>query len=347
MANILSSLLQEITKGDSVRDYAHASALFAANNYELAPKSSFLYFVHFDVNPKMGELAGASQITTDLLSNAKTQAEVGMMVKQVSLPKFKIDAKTLNAYNRPHVVQTKIHYDPLNITFHDDSADRVRNFWYDYYTYYYRNSDYAQSGNTSMMNNIHSEITNDRKQSDWGYTVRNSGIINSNSIPYLNNIRIYSLFNKKFSEYLLINPIITSFQHGEHNAASGGETLAHTMTVEYESVQYAYGTVSANTVTGFADVHYDKTPSPILPIGGGGLSITNTGGITNSVSDIVSDVESGNFGGALLTGARAGNTFKGITGKDLSTMAKSEALTTGRSILTGNNPFSGISIPGL
>jgi hypothetical protein len=197
------------------------------------------------------------------------------------------------------------------------------------------------------MNSIHKELTNPREQADWGYTIRNSGIINKTAAPYLNNIRIYSLFNKKFSEYVLINPMITSFQHGEHNSSASTETMSHTMTIEYESVQYAYGNVSKNTVTGFADVHYDKTPSPLLPIGGGALNLLGQGGAANTASDIVSDVEDGNILGAALTGARAGNTWKGISGKNLSTMASSEALTAGKGLLTGGNPFSGISIPGL
>lgn len=336
MSNILSQFLKEVTQGDKIKDYAHAANLFVANNYELAPKSAYLYFVHFEFNKDAFQ-------NPDMHDQNK-QNEIGMLVKQVSLPKFKIDTKTLNAYNRPHVVQTKLHYEPINIVFHDDSANRVRNFWYDYYTYYYRNSDNITSANLSNKNNSHSELTNPRDQADWGYTIRNSNMNNTKAVPYLSNIRIFSMFNKQFSEYVLINPIINSFQHGEHNASEGTGILQHTMTVEYESVLYAYGTVSSNTMSGFADAHYDKSPSPLLPVGGGTQSITGVGGFFNSGADIVQDLEAGNVLGAALSGAHLQNNLRGA---DLTSMARSEVLTAGLGALQNNNPFSRISIPGL
>jgi hypothetical protein len=70
--------------------------------------------------------------TVDQLS----QIETGLMAKTVNLPKFTIQNKTYNAYNRKTLQQERVNYDPVNITFHDDSADVVRKFWYDYFTFY-------------------------------------------------------------------------------------------------------------------------------------------------------------------------------------------------------------------
>lgn len=345
MANILNSLLKGLSQNDQIHDWQHASRLFVDNNYELAPKSAFLYYVHFNLNPLVVQNSPkvpSSNGEGDYgMSGIKNQTELGMLVKQVSLPKYTVDTKTLNAYNRPHVVQTKVHYDPINIIFHDDSANRVRNFWYDYYTYYYRNSD---SNNIAWEPGAHGELIVPRIQPDWGYTVRNTSINSPSAPAYITSISLFSLFNKKFSEYILYNPIIKSFAHGEHNASDGTGTLSHTMAIEYESVAYAYGSVTPNTVTGFGDAHYDKTPSPLLPLGGGTQSILGPGGIIGDVSSITNDVGTGNFGAAGLSLLRDKN---GLSGSNLSTMLKQDSLTSLRNSLQGNNPFSSISIPGL
>jgi hypothetical protein len=154
MADIFSDALKFAGKmatqaltGDNLRDYRHASKLFVADNYRLSPKYGFLFHVAFDINPNVG----ANNPT-----NPNFKDEIGMLVKSVSLPKFNIDVKKYNAYNRPNFVQTKINYETINITFHDDSADVIRNFWFDYYNYYYRDADYStgDNGSTSMYTHL-------------------------------------------------------------------------------------------------------------------------------------------------------------------------------------------------
>ena len=111
-----------------LRDYKHASQLYVADNFKLVPKFGFLFHVFFDINP---EAASPDP------SNPITQEEIGLLVKSIDLPKFSIDTKIHNAYNRPNIVQSKIKYDNISASFHDDSADIIRNFWFDYYNYYY------------------------------------------------------------------------------------------------------------------------------------------------------------------------------------------------------------------
>jgi hypothetical protein len=331
----VGTFLNQVAKGDKIKDWDHASKLFVADNYALMPKQAFLYHVFFDINQLAGPING--------MNDSGNATEMGMMVKQCSLPKFTIDADTLNAYNRPHNVQKKIHYDPVNITFHDDSADRVRNFWYDYYKYYYRNSDVPTTSNLTRMNNVNKELINPRDIKDWGYTIRGSTTGDVKRERYLNAIKIYSLHNKQFSEYILINPMIKSFQHGEHNSSDGSGVMQHTMTVIYESVLYGYGKVSANSVMGFLNLHYDKRPSPLSVAGGGSQSITGQGGLLDAVSEISGDLANGNFGSAIFKGMRSAS---GLKGADLGGMIASEALSMGKQLITtGKNPFASINIP--
>lgn len=326
VVNFVGNTLKQIATGDSLKDYKHASRLFVSDQYKLMPKFGFLYHVFFDINP------GAYPDP----NNPNKNYELGMLVKTASLPKFTIDTKTLNAYNRPNIVQTKIHYDDLQINFHDDSADLVRNFWFDYYNYYYRDSDHSES----LYHQEH-KYQDVRPTSSWGYTPRKT-----DGVPYLNSIRIYSLHQKKFSEYVLINPIIKSFRHGEH-VSGPGETMQHEMTISYESVLYCYGTVNSNTVKGFAQLHYDTSPSPLTPAGGGTRSILGAGGLLETGNDIIENLAEGNYGAAAFLAARGINNLSHM---DLKSAATSELLGLGTSILRGNDPSSSIfvpSIPGL
>jgi hypothetical protein len=229
-----------------LRDYRHAARIFTDSNYRLSPKYGFLFYVEFDFHPLITEI-----------SNRAAQ-ELGMIVKSCSLPKFSIDTKIHNAYNRKNIVQNKINYDAVNISFHDDQAENVKQFWYDYYSYFYRDPDYADA-TYSAQHKYQS-----RPSFDWGYTPRPAvGYNNANGTQpyqYIQAIRIYQLFQGNFSEYQLINPIITKFSHSDLEV--GNQELMHSdMTVQYETVKYLEGKVTKDNVGGFIDLHYDTTPS--------------------------------------------------------------------------------------
>lgn len=242
--------IASIPKQEILRDYQHAARIFTDSQFRLSPKFGFLFYVEFDFNPLISTV-----------SNNAAQ-ELGVIVKSVNLPKFTIDTKIHNAYNRKNIVQNKISYDPVTISFHDDQADNVRNFWYDYYSYFYRDPDYNDVTYTAPHK------YQSRSNFEWGYTPRpmpvGSYYTSTNSYQqyqYIQAIRIYSLYQGQFSEYELINPIITSFKHGDHTMSENA-LMEHSMTVSYETVKYLTGYVTTNTVGGFIDLHYDNNPSP-------------------------------------------------------------------------------------
>jgi len=318
------SVANQALTPDNLRDYRHASKLFVDDQYKLMPKLGFLFHVFFDINPS-AEYSDPQ--------NPNRNKEIGMLVKNVSLPKFTIDTKKYNAYNRPNFAQSKVNFDPLNITFHDDSADVIRNFWFDYYNYYYRDSDYSES-----LYRTNHKYSPTRSTDKWGFSPRN-GL----GQPYLNSIRIYSLHQKRFSEYVLVNPIIKSFRHGEH-AQGQSETMQHEMTIEYESVLYFYGSVTPSNVKGFIDMHYDKMPSPLTPAGGGTRSILGPGGLLETGDDVIHDLAEGNYGAALFKGLKGVQNAKNM---DLKSAAIGELLSLGTGVLRGNNPASSIFVPSL
>ena len=319
MAGFFNQFLKQIATGDQVRDWQHASRTFVDSLYRLSPKIGTVYHVFMDLNPVVSQVAVNEQI------------EIGIMAKSVQLPKFTVQNKTYNAYNRKNIAQERINYDPLTITFHDDSADVVRNFWYGYYSYYYRDADHQEP----IYRQEHKYKK--RQAQGWGYTP----LYNQGTQPYINAIRIYSLHQKEFSSYTLLRPTITSFEHGQHQA---GEyvPMEHTMTVAYEAVQYATGQVSNGTVIGFSEIHYDHSPSPLTSLGGGTTSILGPGGLVEGAGDVVTNLQNGNFIGAALGGFRTANNFKN---QDVKKIAGAELVQLGKNILSGRNPLSSVFVP--
>jgi len=208
MANIFDGFLKQLATGDSVKDYKHASKLFVDNNYALSPKYDWLYHVFFDVS----ELSTYASQTNEL-------TEAGMLVKRVSLPTFAVDTKRMNNYNRKELVQTKLQYPAINIVFHDDQSDVVRHFWVDYLAHYYRDLDMGYSDRSGTVDPSYKSNQKYRpgerdKYNNFGFSPRNTTLFGTPD--YLHAVRIYSLHQKQFSEYTLLNPVITNFSHGEH-----------------------------------------------------------------------------------------------------------------------------------
>ncbi|CAB4133025.1 hypothetical protein UFOVP257_34 [uncultured Caudovirales phage] len=326
--NLFDNFLTELGTGDQIKDYKHASRLFVDNNYALSPKYDWLYHVFFDVNPQLS-----------FIQNRDAISETGMLVKAIDLPKFSVENRVYNNYNRPNIVQTKIKYNNVNITFHDDQSNVVRNFWYDYYNYYYRDADIGITGGSGDVNPTYyaqsKYNTGDRSQLNrFGYSPRSNDSSATNQ--YIKSIRIYSLHQKKFTEYILVNPKIVDFSHGSHGAGNNG-MLENSMTISYESVLYCSGYVTASTVLGFADLHYDKSPSPLSAAGGGTNSIMGPGGIVSAIDGFVQNPIMGAFGLARVL-----NKNKNV---NLGTIAKAEAMTALNDVLNGKDPRNRFFVP--
>jgi len=311
------------------KSWQHASQLIVSDNFRLSPKYGFLYHVSFDINP---------QIQERFLSNTNIM-EAGMLVKAAQLPKFTVENKTYNAYNRVNIVQSKIKYDPLSITFHDDSADVIRNFWFNYYHYYYRDSDHQ--ANDFTQNTKYAQ----RQYQNWGYTPRVTPPTGSPD-RVINAITIYCFHQKQFSEYVLMNPTITGFKFGDPASGETTNTLEAQMTVAYEAVMYGSGQVvpGATINGGFGTLHYDKDPSPLTVQGGGTQSLFGIGGLADSTSTAIDLLGQGNLFGAAQVAFQTAKNFKGT---NLGQMGITELNNMAQNSLNGNNPLARIQIPSI
>lgn len=240
-SNINSFLNPIGLDNNKVRDYNHASRTFVDNAYALHPKLGNLYLCLFNFAPGIQR------------TNENEMFELPLMVKRVNLPTYSIQVTDHNQYNKRVYSQNKLEYGDVNIVFHDDAQNLTNMLWYKYMTHYYSDS-LNEQGNFATRDRYSAE----RIHNTFGY--KNGPRNNVNK--FFSSIQIYSIFNGKFTEYTLANPIITSFNHGEHEAGRD-EIMENTMTIRYEAVIYKTGVMDGNNPKTFAILHYDNEPSPL------------------------------------------------------------------------------------
>lgn len=310
-----------------VRDFQHGSKTFVADMYANAPKFKFLFHVYFDINPT---LLG-SFVTWDKKTN------FGLTVKTVQLPKFTLDLHTMNQYNRKRIVQTKLKYDPINITLHDDNAGIVRKLWQSYSSYYYK--DVVQQGdnnptNTPPKGSSTFDMTKRTTYSpdiggydDWGYVGEST--TSGPKVPYFRAINVFGFNQHNFVLYRLINPYIESFSHDTYDYSQGNGTMEHQMTINYENVKYYEGKVDGRKPDAIVQLfgensHYDTVTSPNARAGGQ-ATLFGQGGLADSAGSIWEDLSSGDPMAMLRAAQTAGRTVNTFKGKSITDMAKTEA----------------------
>lgn len=290
-----NSNLQPFSSGQGLRDYTHAAKTFGTGggpnqgggSYQYLPRNKYLFQVYFNLNTNIPAVA-------NLISGGKSSV-ISLMVKTAQLPGYNIDVGTMNQYNRKRLIQTKINYNPCQITFNDDNSDLIRNMWYQYYQYYYSDPQYkygntpAQSGALGVVSGIPSGFSYGAQDqynpvrlvqhwglSGQGYTNPTLQSLASSLLtgpasgvqPFFNDITIYGLSQKTYAQYTMINPLITDWTHDTYDYAAGNQVIQHVMTIRYEAVKYYSGNIGGDapsqTVNGFADpAHYDTEISPI------------------------------------------------------------------------------------
>lgn len=232
-----------------LRDYRHASRLYVDNNYKLAPKTGFIYFVGININPEA------------ITNQTWESKDVGLLAKKVDLPKFKISTETLNQYNRKTVVQTKLNYDPVTIEFHDDNSNVTNNLWINYFRYYYKDTSYGGgSSSKSVRDERVSQFSDSKFSLDDNLYGRYE--FNQQLRPFLSSIDIFVLYRKQFTQITLINPKITEWSHDNLNQAEGAKIMQNRMSLSYETVFYSSGRIEENQPEGWRPVYYDRENSP-------------------------------------------------------------------------------------
>jgi hypothetical protein len=349
---LFDQFLQGFIGVDGLKDYSHAAKTFRTNGYEFAPRNKFLFHVFFTINTQQ-----IPALKNALFAGNQDQATIGLMVKSAQLPTYSMSVETLNQYNRKRLAQTKIEYNPVQIEFHDDGGDLIRNMWYNYYSYYYKDPSQSydspnnQNGQLAQLQtpagfsyNSRDIYENSRTVNDWGYIGESyndgaTGLLTGtpNGKPaFFRDIRIYGLYQKKWAEYILINPLITDWNHDTYDYSQGAGTMTNRMTIKYETVKYYSGAIGGvrpdTNVVGFADpAYYDTVPSA-LNRPGSTQSVLGQGGLLDAGIGIIEDLQSGGVAGLVGASQKALASYYTFKDKNIRSTVNQEVIDSAKTI---------------
>ena len=331
----INNFLQGFQDGlPGMKDFRHASRLYIDDNYKLMPKQKFLFHVVFNTDETL--FYGGF--------NPNEKYELNMLVKSCDLPKYNMSVEEKTQYNKKMYAATRIAYEPVNITFHDDHADTVNAFWKKYYEYHIADS-VALNSDLAISNTKDDYYDGIDKKNITKFGMDTPA---QRKKPYLKGIEIFVLHKQRFTSMTLVNPVIGSFSHDNLDQADGAGVLSNTMQILYETVIYKSGIINKNNVPGFATIHYDNEPSPLTVLGGGTNSIFGPGGVVDGIGSVIRNVQSGNILGAILAASNTYNNAKKIKKSDvkeeLKGIAKEGILEVGKQAGTITNPVGAFSV---
>jgi len=286
-----------------LKDFRHASRLYLDDNFKLAPKNKFLFHVVFNTDETLFFNG----------FNTSERYQLNMLVKNADLPRYGMNIEEKIQYNKKMYAATRIQYEPVNITFHDDQADTVNAWWKKYYEYHIADSE---SMNTDQQI---SATKDDAYDSIDAKTITKFGMDTpaARKKPYLKSIELFTLHKQRFTSMTLVNPIIGSFSHDNLDQTDGTGIMSNTMQVFYETVIYKSGIVGKVAVPGFATLNYDNEPSPLTVLGRGTNSIFGPGGVVDGIGSTIRNLREGNILGAILSASNTYNNAKKIKKKDV------------------------------
>jgi len=315
-----------------MKDYQHASRLYVDNNFKLMPKQKFLFHVVFNTDETLFQGG----------FNSNERYQLNMLVKACELPKYNLSVEEKTQYNKKMYAATRIAYEPVNITFHDDHADTVNAFWKKYYEYNVADP-IGMNSDLTISDTKDDYYKENRKTTKFGLDTPKQS-----QRPYLKGIEIFVLHKQRFTSMTLVNPVIGSFSHDNLDQADGAGVMNNTMQILYETVIYKSGIINKNNVPGFATINYDNSPSPLTVLGGGTNSIFGPGGVVDGVGSVIRNVNNGNILGAILSASNTYNNAKKIKKSDvkeeLKGIAKDGVLEVGKQAGTITNPVAQFTV---
>ena len=282
MADQFTRFLQGVGNGilnpkGNLGDARHASRLYTDHTFARAPRTKFMYYVYFELNP---------QAVRSASWKLRHQLEAGLLVKSADLPKITMEHEIKNMYNKKKVVYKDIKFEPLNLQFHDDNLGITNSLYALYYGYHSPERFLTTAvGHADPGSTAGSPYWFNRGGARYGLDQ------NGSDQSFFHSIQIYTMARKSWNGYKLINPRITNWSHGQVDQTASNGTIESSMTVAYESVIYGQGVVTKNGKfpPQFGAIHYDKTPSPLSLGGGVNPSIFGLTGVFGQAEEVLAD----------------------------------------------------------
>lgn len=225
-----------------VRSPRQASSIFGLGGAR-PPRQKNLFVVNFRKN---GDTGGG-------LSAGTWNKDLGFLVKSVDRPSVEPKTEELNQYNKKRVVHTGYKIGTTRITLYDTADSMVMRMWAEYSKYYFGDFRHG-TATTSATSTTNSSSTdwqfdtvlpkfNDSSNSGFGFAPQSStstaaSTTSDYTVPFFfDTIAIYQVFGKKFVQFDLVNPKITSFDPDDLDY-SNSEVATFTMQITCEAVLY-------------------------------------------------------------------------------------------------------------
>ena len=329
----INSFLKGFQDGlPGMKDFRHASRLYIDDHFKLAPKQKFLFHVVLTLN----------DVVTQRKFTPNELLELNMLVKGCELPRYNMNIEEKTQYNKKMYTATRIQYDPVNITFHDDQADTVNAFWKKYYEYNIADSVHLNEELAERWGKD-DYYTTKRKTTKWGLDTPKQS-----KLPFIKNIEIFVLHKQRFTSFRLVNPVIGSFNHDNLDQADGTGIMQNTMQILYETVRYKAGVVGKSKITGWATLHYDNEPSPLSVLGKGTNSLFGPGGVVDGIGSVIGMAREGNILGAIIGASNTYNNAKKLkkagVKEELKGIVKEGVLEVGKQAGTITNPIGSFAV---
>lgn len=197
-----------------LKDNAWASKFFSLTGGQ-NPKNKFSYICA--LVPK--------NIVTSSTMALKDIKNYIHLVKTVEPPKPNFDVEVVDQYNKRRIIQKKITWDPVTITFHDDRNSLIYSMLIEYMSYYYK--DFR---NTEAIDWTLDTVSNLINETDWGYQAQIEKY-------FFHCICLAWTHGGKGTQIRLTNPMITNIQFDQLDYSDGTTPLEISVTFEYEGVR--------------------------------------------------------------------------------------------------------------
>lgn len=262
---VVQSQYTRASRDIHLRDYRHARNLYYEYGLAYAPKTKFLYHCLLEPSSEIGNSSTTNSFAF--------QKQIGVLVKAADLPTFRVQVDNKKQYNRIKQFQTRVDYNDINLTFHDDNLGVTRSLLEEYYKYNFLDGRHDVQKNALVAGAYAS-------RDKYSPTVPKYGLNTGNTGPFFTSITIYQLSRQQYFAYTLVNPIVTQWSHGSVEASDASGLNENTMGIAYEAVLYTSGDIGEDSEpVAFTDPEtgYDQTPSPISePKLGGNQYISNS-----------------------------------------------------------------------
>lgn len=216
------------------RDFRNAYTFRPDQN---PPRQKFQGYVSFVVNRALyGDSFYGSSI------NSEFRLRLGSLVRTATLPEIEFKTETKNSYNKKHIVNTGVEYQPVDIKVFDTINNEWLMMFMKYFSYHYMNPRNKQFGDRDVGSNpyatspmmVNSEFGKKAEDDTGSRWDSNAFGYNVNELANFFERIDYVLYHgNKGVQYSLINPVLTRFRTGEIDYASS-DVMEFDMTFEYE-----------------------------------------------------------------------------------------------------------------